>query len=95
MSPKFNKFNPNVAKKLTNPRFWLIGIYIIEIIAIDNAPDINPIIIPSTINGHLIKAFVAPTYFIIEISFLLAYTVSFIVFEIINTLTIINAIIII
>lgn len=57
-------------------------------------PERSPMIIPSTINGHLIKLFVAPTYFIIEISFLLAYTVSFIVFEIINMLTAINAIII-
>ena len=38
----------------------------------DIAPEITPIIIPSTINGHLIKLFVAPTYFIIEISLLLA-----------------------
>ncbi len=35
-------------------------------------------------NGHLIKLSVAPTYFIIDISFLLACTVSFIVFAIIN-----------
>ena len=35
-------------------------------------------------NGHLMKPFVAPTYFIIEISFLLACTVSFIVFAIIK-----------
>ena len=47
-----------------------------------NAANI-PIIIPSTTNGHLIKLFVAPTYFIIEISFLLAKTVSLIVFAII------------
>ena len=43
---------------------------------------ITPIIIPSTINGQRIKLFVAPTYFIIDISFLLACTVNFIVFEI-------------
>ena len=52
---------------------------------IDITPAINPIIIPSIINGVLIKLFVAPTYFIIEISFLLACTVNFIVFEIIKT----------
>ena len=46
--------------------------------------DISPINIPSTINGHLIKPLVAPTYFIIEISFLLACTVSLIVFVMIN-----------
>ena len=47
--------------------------------------DIIPIITPSTINGPLINPFVAPTYFIIEISLLRAYTVSFIVYAIINT----------
>ena len=52
--------------------------------------DISPINIPSTINGHLINPFVAPTYFIIDISFLLACTVNFIVFEIINIDTNIN-----
>ena len=69
-------------------------IYSPEIITRDIMPERSPIIIPSTIKGHLIKLFVAPTYFIIDISFLLAYTVSFIVFEIINILTAINAIII-
>ena len=44
--------------------------------------DANPIIIPSIIKGVLIKPFVAPTYFIIEISFLLACTVNFIVLDV-------------
>ena len=65
-------------------------IHIFPKIIIDIAPDIIPIIIPSTIKGHLIKLFVAPTYFIIDISFLLACTVSFIVFDIINIEIIIN-----
>ena len=47
---------------------------------------------PSTTNGHLIKLFVAPTYFIIDISFLLACTVNLIVFAIINTEMIISKI---
>lgn len=61
-----------------------IKLYTPPTIAIDIKLDIRPIIIPSTINGQRINPFVAPTYFIIDISFLLACTVSFIVFEIIN-----------
>ena len=71
-----------------------INKYNVAIIPNDIAPEIKPIIIPSTANGHLIKPFVAPTYFIIEISFLLAYTVSFIIFDIINTLTATSTVII-
>ena len=40
-----------------------------------------PIIMPSTMKGPLINQFVAPTYFIIFISFDLANTVSLIVFD--------------
>ena len=59
--------------------------YYDDIINSDIIPAITPIVIPSTINGHLINPLVAPTYFIIEISFLLACTVNLIVFVIINT----------
>ena len=53
---------------------------------------VNPITIPSTINGALMKLFVAPTYFMIEISLLLAWTVNFIVLLIIIVeITISNA----
>ena len=45
------------------------------------AADIIPIIIPSTRKGPLMNQFVAPTYFIIEISRALAKTVSLIIFE--------------
>ena len=38
----------------------------------DIALDIIPIITPSIMNGARMKLFVAPTYFIIDISFLLA-----------------------
>ena len=40
--------------------------------ALINIADKIPIIIPSTMNGQRINEFVAPTYFIIDISFLLA-----------------------
>lgn len=62
----------------------LSALYAKPIISIEIKPATTPIIIPSTINGQRIKLFVAPTYFIIDISFLLACTVSFIVFDIIN-----------
>ena len=69
------EFTSFVAKKLYPPPINKIDIIL----------EINPITIPSIMNGVLINPLVAPTYFIIEISFLLACTVSFIVFEIINS----------
>ena len=64
--------------------FDIVALYTISTIPSVINAEITPIIIPSIINGPLIKPFVAPTYFIIDISFLLAYTVSFIVYEIIK-----------
>ena len=91
----------NISENLTNSNpilcnvtefiIWDINtLYAPPTSKIVNAPDIIPIIIPSIINGNLIKLFVAPTYFIIDISLLLAYTVSFIVFDIITTEITIN-----
>jgi len=57
---------------------------------IDKNVPINPIRIPSIIKGHLINQSVAPTNFIIPTSFLLAYTVSLVVFIIRNIDTPIN-----
>ena len=65
-------FNLKLARKLINAIFLLTIIYNPDTNASETIPEESPIIIPSTINGHLIKLFVAPTYFMIDISFLLA-----------------------
>ena len=57
-------------------------------------PAAIPVIIPSTKNGIRINVLVAPTYFIMLISFLLANTLALVVFEIITIDTIASAIMI-
>jgi hypothetical protein len=47
----------------------------------DKIAPITPKIIPSKINGHRMKSSVAPTYFIMAISFFRAITVSFTVLD--------------
>ena len=85
ISEKVSKLNPifeNTSEDVICP---ISELYAIPSNNTEISAATTPIIIPSTINGHLMKPFVAPTYFIIEISFLLACTVSFIVFAIMNT----------
>ena len=90
MSEKFSNVQFAICKNDVSANLCAIPVYTPPISATDSKPETIPIIIPSTKNGHLIKLFVAPTYFIIEISFLLECTANFIVFVIIDTDIIIN-----
>ena len=72
ISAKLSNGIPIFASTAEFPSLLIIKLYAYPRTAREIIAAIIPMIIPSIMNGHLIKLSVAPTYFIIDISFLLA-----------------------